>query len=51
VRESGPDHRKIFEVELLIRGEVKGSGRGLSKKEAEQMAAKQALEQVDQIPE
>lgn len=47
VRESGPDHRKTFEVELLIRGEVKGVGRGLSKKEAEQMAAKQALEQVE----
>ncbi|WP_447599556.1 ribonuclease III [Nitrospira sp. Nam80] len=50
VRESGPDHRKLFEVELLIRGEVKGSGRGLSKKEAEQMAAKQALEQVVNAP-
>jgi len=51
VRESGPDHRKTFEVELLIRGEVKGSGRGLSKKEAEQMAAKQALEQVEHLSE
>lgn len=51
VRESGPDHRKTFEVELLIRGEVKGSGRGLSKKEAEQMAAKQALEQVENASE
>ena len=51
VRESGPDHRKTFEVELLIRGEVKGIGRGLSKKEAEQMAAKQALEQVDNVLE
>lgn len=51
VRESGPDHRKTFEVELLIRGEVKGSGRGLSKKEAEQMAAKQALEQVEHVAE
>lgn len=46
VRESGPDHRKTFEVELSIRGDLVGTGRGLSKKEAEQMAAKQALEQM-----
>lgn len=51
VRESGPDHRKTFEVELMIRGEVRGTGRGLSKKEAEQMAAKQALEQVATVLE
>ena len=46
VRESGPDHRKSFEVELTIRGETAGVGQGLSKKQAEQMAAKQALEQI-----
>ena len=45
VRESGPDHRKTFEVELTISGEVAGVGQGFSKKQAEQMAAKQALEQ------
>ena len=43
VRESGPDHRKVFEVQLTIRGDVVGVGVGRSKKEAEQMAAKQAL--------
>ncbi len=43
VRESGPDHQKTFEVQLLIRGGVRGVGVGRSKKEAEQMAAKQAL--------
>ncbi len=46
VREHGPDHRKTFEVELTIRGEVAGVGQGFSKKQAEQMAAKQALEQI-----
>ncbi|MER3421872.1 MAG: ribonuclease III [Nitrospiraceae bacterium] len=46
VRETGPDHQKTFEVRLLIRGEVRGAGVGRSKKEAEQMAAKQALAQV-----
>jgi ribonuclease III len=49
VRESGPDHRKIFEVELIINGEVRGTGRGYSKKEAEQMAAKQALEEIEDM--
>jgi len=49
VRESGPDHRKVFEVELAIRGELAGVGQGFSKKQAEQMAAKQALEQIGSI--
>lgn len=46
VRETGPDHQKLFEVELSIQGEVVGMGCGRSKKEAEQQAAKQALRQV-----
>lgn len=43
IRESGPDHQKTFEVQLSIRGEMRGIGVGKSKKEAEQMAARQAL--------
>lgn len=43
VRESGPDHAKIFEVNVLLNTNVIGNGRGKSKKEAEQMAAKAAL--------
>jgi ribonuclease-3 len=43
VRESGPDHDKVFEVEVSVNGEVVGRGTGRSKKEAEQSAAKQAL--------
>ncbi|HZS11216.1 MAG TPA: ribonuclease III [Nitrospirales bacterium] len=43
VRESGPDHQKTFEVQLVIAGDIRGVGIGRSKKEAEQMAAKQAL--------
>ncbi len=46
IRESGPDHDKRFEVELTISGEVVGAGSGRSKKEAEQQAAKQALERA-----
>lgn len=46
VRESGPDHDKVFEVELTVKGDVVGRGAGHSKKEAEQLAAKQALQQA-----
>lgn len=46
IRETGPDHQKLFEVELSVLGEVVGMGAGRSKKEAEQQAAKQALEQL-----
>jgi ribonuclease-3 len=49
VRETGPDHQKLFEVELSIQGEVVGIGSGRSKKEAEQQAAKQALRQVGTV--
>ncbi len=45
--ESGPDHQKQFEVELLIKGQVAGRGTGKSKKEAEQRAAKEALERLN----
>ncbi len=43
VGESGPDHAKIFEVEARLNSNVIGHGRGKSKREAEQMAAKEAL--------
>jgi ribonuclease-3 len=46
VRETGPDHQKLFEVELSVEGQVVGRGSGRSKKEAEQQAAKQALQQL-----
>ncbi len=44
VREHGPDHSKTFEVEIELRGEVLGRGAGRSKKDAEQAAARAALE-------
>ena len=46
IRETGPDHEKMFEVEILIRGDRYGVGDGKSKKEAEQVAAKRALEKL-----
>lgn len=42
--EEGPDHDKRFVVEVHLNSNVIGEGIGKSKKEAEQMAAKQALE-------
>ncbi|HET7753529.1 MAG TPA: ribonuclease III [Anaeromyxobacteraceae bacterium] len=47
VAEHGPDHSKTFEVELELRGEVVGRGSGRSKKDAEQSAARGALETVN----
>ncbi|MBC8545530.1 ribonuclease III [Clostridiaceae bacterium NSJ-31] len=44
VDESGPDHNKEFVVEVHLNSNVIGTGRGRSKKTAEQMAAKEALE-------
>ena len=44
VSESGPDHDKSFEVELRLNSNVIGTGVGKSKKQAEQLAAKQALQ-------
>ncbi len=43
VKEEGPDHNKIFYMDVMINKETIGSGFGRNKKEAEQMAAKEAL--------
>lgn len=42
-REEGPDHSKIFYMDVQLNGKVIGTGTGRNKKEAEQMAAKEAL--------
>ncbi len=44
--ESGPDHNKYFNVEVLLDKKVIGRAGGRSKKEAEQSAAKSALEDL-----
>ncbi|MBQ9530572.1 MAG: ribonuclease III [Eubacterium sp.] len=44
INTSGPDHDKRFEVELRLNSNVIGKGIGTSKKNAEQEAARQALE-------
>ncbi|MFH1374127.1 MAG: ribonuclease III [bacterium] len=44
ISEDGPDHEKVFQVEVHLNGQRLGLGSGLSKKEAEQKAAAIALE-------
>ncbi|MCY4613707.1 MAG: ribonuclease III [Nitrospira sp.] len=46
IEEAGPDHQKTFEVTVAIEQQCRGSGKGRSKKIAEQQAAKQALDQL-----
>lgn len=42
--ESGPDHNKVFTMQVKLNGEAIGEGSGRTKKEAEQMSARAALE-------
>ena len=42
-KESGPDHDKVFEVEVRLNSNTIGKGMGKNKKQAEQSAAKEAL--------
>lgn len=44
VGSTGPDHEKIFEVEARLNSNIVGRGKGRTKREAEQCAAKEALE-------
>ena len=44
--ESGPDHNKSFTMNVLLNGSEIGRGTGRTKKEAEQSAAKSALERM-----
>ncbi|MDR3217273.1 MAG: hypothetical protein LBT55_07755 [Clostridiaceae bacterium] len=47
VRNDGPDHEKEFEYRVLLDGQEKGRGCGKTKKEAEQNAARTALDGLD----
>ncbi len=47
VKEQGPDHSKTFTVRVIIDGRSAAEGEGSSKKEAEQAAAKKALEAME----
>lgn len=47
--EYGPDHSKHFMVEVMVGRRTLGEGRGHNKKEAEQAAARDALEKVEKV--
>lgn len=46
VDEIGPDHARVFVMEVSVGGEVIGQGRGRTKKEAEQLSARAALRKL-----
>ena len=46
IETSGPDHNKIFEIEAVLEGVVIGRGKGRSKKEAEQKAAYDSINNI-----
>jgi ribonuclease-3 len=43
IKEAGPKHRRVFWMEVRVKGRKYGTGRGRNKKEAEQRAAMHAL--------
>jgi ribonuclease-3 len=47
--QSGPDHDRVFTVEVTVNGEIYGAGEGRSKKAAEQAAAVDALCRVGML--
>jgi len=51
VREDGPDHAKVFEVEVSVGSELFARASGRSKKEAEQAAAKKTLAMLAEKPD
>lgn len=51
VDEQGPDHDKVFEVDVRLNSNIIGHGKAKTKKSAEQMAAKEALELMGEAVE
>ena len=50
IEERGPDHSKTFVVELSVAGSILGRGEGRSKKDAEQLSARIALDALTPSP-
>jgi ribonuclease III len=48
---NGPEHERVFEVEVLVNGQVAGRGAGLSKQLAAKEAARTALEKFEAEPQ
>jgi ribonuclease-3 len=49
VCQEGPDHQRTFETEVTVLEQVMGRGKGKSKKESEQVAAKSAINKLKKI--
>lgn len=49
VQETGPEHKKVFEVTVSINEKIAGTGIGNSKKQAEEKAAQNALDKLQKI--
>jgi len=49
LQEKGPDHQKRFIIAVSVKGKKIGEGMGKNKKEAEQKAARMALENIDRL--
>jgi ribonuclease-3 len=47
--ETGPDHQKVFLIDVWVDGERRATGEGSTKKEAEQRAARSALQQLERM--
>jgi len=50
IEEHGPDHRKMFTMEVRLQGEPYGRGTASNKKSAEQLAAQEALQRLKSEP-
>jgi ribonuclease III len=48
-KEIGPDHQKTFQIQVWVNGACLASGEGSTKKEAEQLGARSALERLEQM--
>jgi ribonuclease III len=46
VKAQGPAHKRVFSIEVIVGGKVLGKGSGTKKKDAEQLAAREALERL-----
>jgi ribonuclease-3 len=44
--ESGPDHQKVFTIDVMLNDKILGTGNGSSKKKAEQVAAQIAVNEL-----
>lgn len=51
VDERGPDHQKLYTVEVRVHGRSLGTGTGTTKKKAEQAAAHEAIVRLGLIPD